>query len=334
MNSQTFTLPDLLANWPFRCIHNPLSDEIVPASAAWIESYNIFDERAQKAFNRCNFGLFTSLAYPNVSAAHFRVCADLMNFFFVFDELSDEADGPTVRKQAADIMYALRHPYAPPAPGETILGEMARCFWRRGLQEAHITPTSGQRFIADFDEYTHAVYQQAEDRECGRTRNLNDYMTLRRGTIGVRPSFDFFILTDDVPDEVVKHPQVEKLVQAAIDMTIIANDVYSYNVEQSRGDDAHNIVAVTMMDKGLDIQGAMDCVGRRYHQIARTFIEDMKHVPTFPGQIGKTLREYVFGLGIWVTTNIEWSFAGERYFGNAGPSIKVHRRVELLPKRR
>lgn len=154
-------------------------------------------------------------------------------------------------------------------------------------------------------------------------------MTLRRGTIGVRPSFDFFILTDDVPDEVVKHPQVEKLVQAAIDMTIIANDVYSYNVEQSRGDDAHNIVAVTMMDKGLDIQGAMDCVGRRYHQIARTFIEDMKHVPTFPGQIGKTLREYVFGLGIWVTTNIEWSFAGERYFGNAGPSVKVHRRVEL-----
>lgn len=108
MYSQTFILPDLLANWPFRCTHNPLSDQIVPASAAWIESYNIFDERAQKAFNRCNFGLFTSLAYPNVSAAHFRVCADLMNFFFVFDELSDEADGSTVRKQAADIMYALR----------------------------------------------------------------------------------------------------------------------------------------------------------------------------------------------------------------------------------
>ncbi|KAK0458907.1 terpenoid synthase [Desarmillaria tabescens] len=334
MNSQTFILPDLLANWPFRCFHNPLSDEVVPASAAWIEGYNIFDERAQKAFNRCNFGLFTSLAYPNASAAHFRTCADLMNFFFVFDELSDEADGPTVRKQAADIMYALRNPYAPPPPGETILGEMARCFWRKGLQEAHISPTSGRRFIANFDEYTHAVCRQAEDRDCGRTRNLSDYLELRRGTIGVRPSFDFFILTDDVPDEVVKHPQVEKLVQAAIDMTIIANDVYSYNVEQSRGDDAHNIVAVTMMDKGLDIQGAMDYVGRRYHQIARTFIDDMKHVPTFPGQIGRILREYVFGLGIWVTTNIEWSFAGERYFGNAGPSIKVHRRVELLPKRR
>jgi hypothetical protein len=57
----------------------------------------------------------------------------------------------------------------------------------------------------------------------GCIRSISEYLQLRRRTIGVRPSFAFFLFTDDLPDSVVDHPHIEKLACGAIDMTILAN---------------------------------------------------------------------------------------------------------------
>lgn len=101
------TLPNLLADWPFTTAPNPLQN-VVADSAAWVESYRAFSKDAQKKFNRCQFGIFTSLAYPTAGPGHFRAACDLMNLFFVFDEKSDAVSGDQVAQQAADIMHALR----------------------------------------------------------------------------------------------------------------------------------------------------------------------------------------------------------------------------------
>ncbi|KIK60267.1 hypothetical protein GYMLUDRAFT_74039 [Collybiopsis luxurians FD-317 M1] len=324
-----FVLPNLLANWPFVCKPNP-HQEIVAESAAWVESYHPFDSRAQAAFNRCKFGIFASLAYPCAEEEHFRVVCDLMNFFFVFDELSDQASGEVVAQQAADIMNALRNPDQAPTKGDSILGAMTRDFWKRTLQCC--SESSAQRFITNFDEYTNSVWQQAVDRDLGIIRDTTKYFELRRGTIGVRPSFDYFILPADIPDEVIEHPQVERLVIGAIDMTILANDIYSYNKEQATGDDAHNIISVMMKEEGLSVQEAIDRAGSIYCDIAKKFCKDFENLPVFGGQLDQCVKEYCWGVGNWVTTNIKWSFASERYFGRQGMEVMEHRIVELRPQ--
>ncbi|KAJ6490976.1 terpenoid synthase [Mycena sanguinolenta] len=326
-NTTEIILPDLLAHWPFQTKPNPLQN-IVADSAAWVESFGAFSPRAQIAFNLCKFGIFSSLAYATASPDHFRAACDLMNLFFVFDEKSDEASGQDVAQQAADIMRALRNP-TEVMPGESILGAMTRSFWKRTLLVA--SHSSAQRFIKNFDEYTDAVRQQAVDREIGRIRSISEYLQLRRGTIGVRPSFDFFLLTDDLPDSVVDHPHIERLARGAIDMTILANDLYSYNVEQSRGDDEHNMVTVAMREKNFNVQQAVDHVGEQYQQLSRAFCEDIKNLPRFPDPVDRLAREYAAGMSLWVYTNIRWSFASQRYFGRDGLLIEKHRRVRLLP---
>ncbi|KAF5346639.1 hypothetical protein D9758_013207 [Tetrapyrgos nigripes] len=327
----TFTLPDLLAAWPFDHSPNP-SSSIVQDSAQWTESYGAFANKpgAQEAFNRCNFGYFASLAYARAKGMHYRVACDLMNLFFVFDELSDEAGGEEVGRQAADIMNALRYPDVVPPGGDSLLGAMTRDFWKRTLQSS--SPSSAQRFIRNFDEYTDAVRQQAVEREAGYHRNLQDYYALRRGTIGVRPSFDYFLLPDDIPDEALEHPQIEKLAIDAIDMTILANDIYSYNKEQAVGDDIHNIVSVIMKEKDCTVQQAMDHVGRIYVGIRDDFMENYKNLPVYEEPLNSLVHEYCWGMGQWVTTNIKWSFKSERYFGKNGLSIMTHRRVALRAK--
>ncbi|KAJ6495953.1 isoprenoid synthase domain-containing protein [Mycena vulgaris] len=224
------------------------------------------DPRAQTAFNRCPFGIFTSLAYANAGPAHFCAACDLMNLFFVFDEKSDEASGDEVAQQVADIMNALRYPMQN-IPGENILGAMARSFWKRTLLVS--SPSSAQRIIRPFSEYTDAVHQQAMDRDQGHIRSIPD----------------FFLMTDDVPDSVVDNPHIERLACAAIDMTILAN-VRPFNPFSRQvlipGDEAHNMVAVVMVEKNLTVQEAVDHIGEQYRELSRSFCEDMETLPTFP----------------------------------------------------
>lgn len=255
----TFTLPDLMAGWPFKTIPNPNSEEINAASKAWVESYGAFNEKAQDVFNRCNFGAFAALAYPKSSPAHYRAAVDLINYYFVYDELSDDKDGETVRQQANAIMNAIRYvllplscsrvlivapfrdPYAPPPENEHVLGTMAReyvvinvlfasplipcvvSFWIRTLEEGKASRSTAERFMDTFGEYTECVRQQAADRDHDIIRPIEEYLIMRRGTVGVRPSFDFFVLSDDLPNEVLEHPRVEALIRGAIDMSILSN---------------------------------------------------------------------------------------------------------------
>ena len=97
------------------------------------------------------------------------------------------------------------------------------------------------------------------------------------------------------------------------------------------------MVAAAMKERGLDIQGAMDYIGEENYKLATRFVSLIKQVPTFDdsedSRIPHDVERYVWGLGNWVTANIEWSFESERYFGTRGLEIMKHRMVELLPKR-
>ncbi|KAJ7833072.1 isoprenoid synthase domain-containing protein [Mycena leptocephala] len=150
------------------------------------------------------------------------------------------------------------------------------------------------------------VAKQAVDimealRDEGRARSIAEYLEVRRGTIGIRPSFDFILLTEDLSDEVVEHPHIQKLALAAIDLNILVN--------QSREDDVHNMATVAMREMKLGFQEAVDHVGAQFRGIARAFCEDMKAMPEFPHPLDRLAAEYVAGMGLSVYTNVKWSFA-------------------------
>jgi Delta6-protoilludene synthase len=106
-----FTLPDLLEKWPFDHEQNPL-DDVVRASARWLESYGI-DKKAQEAVNRCKpCYYFASLAYPRAFGepehGHYRLACDWMHLLFAYDVLGDKATGEVGGQYAKDMMNAVR----------------------------------------------------------------------------------------------------------------------------------------------------------------------------------------------------------------------------------
>ena len=163
-----FTLPDLLAKFPWPRNLSEHFCEAKAESSAWTESFHPFDEDGLKGFNLCDFSKSISPAFQgHISQRSFifrspcllsilpsrerqvaRACwvsssvsdsifpvlelirlgCDLMNLFYVFDEYTDIADGEGATKIRDIVMDAFRNPHKSRPEGELLLGEMAREF--------------------------------------------------------------------------------------------------------------------------------------------------------------------------------------------------------------
>ena len=56
-------------------------------------------------------------------------------------------------------------------------------------------------------------------------------------------------------------------------------DITSYNVEQSRGDDGHNIIGIATDELGLNVNGAMLWAQTFQAQVEQTFHTAMTTLP-------------------------------------------------------
>ncbi|CAA7261880.1 unnamed protein product [Cyclocybe aegerita] len=324
-----FYIPDTLANWPWPRAINPAYEECKAASAAWCEKYGAFSARAQKAFNLCDFNLLASLAYAGLPADVNRVGCDLMNLFFVVDEHTDAMDARSVQDWVDIVVDALHHPHTPRPAGEPKVGEIARTFWENGIK--CMGPTAQRRFVETFTTYLQSVVTQAQDRDKHLFRDVDSYMEVRRDTIGAKPSFALLEHDMELPDDVFYHPLLEKLREWAIDMLILGNDLCSYNVEQSRGDDGHNIIRLAMLQENTNVHGALRFVSKMHDDLAEKFLSNYQGMPSFTPQIDAWVTRYIDGLGNWVRANDSWSFESWRYFKGDVLRVQAERWVELLP---
>jgi hypothetical protein len=87
------------------------------------------------------------------------------------------------------------------------------------------SPVTQQRFIETFDFYFQAVTKQALDRESDEIPDLESYIALRRDSSGCKLCFTFIEYANnlDIPDDVMDHPLLRSLVEAANDLVSWAN---------------------------------------------------------------------------------------------------------------
>lgn len=197
-------------------------------------------------------------------------------------------------------------------------------------------PATKNRFLRNFISYLDSLPEEARDRETGRLRDREEHFDLRRRTGGLLPSFDFIYIPFDLSDEVADHEIVKRMSIVTGDLVIIANDVYSYNVEQAGGQKrvAHNIIDVVLRERQKGVQDAMDVVGANYRELFLSLVDDFNNLPTFDNpEQNEVLREYALGLLDWVEANVEFSLDSQRYFGAMAGSeeTRTNRWVELLP---
>ena len=185
-----------------------------------------------------------------------------------------------------------------------------------------------------------------------RILDLKTYIDLRRLSSGVKPMFSIYELGFNIPDEVMAHPAMQDMIMGAVDMIAFSNvsniigslivhlltdlkDIFSYNVEQHRKDEVHNIITCVMKEHQTDVNGAMLWVQNYLDGVAEKFLAAFASLPQqWEEPLNSEVKAYCEGLGQWVRGNNDWSFESERYFGNKGAEIKEKRWMSLLPRKR
>ncbi|KDQ61287.1 hypothetical protein JAAARDRAFT_191378 [Jaapia argillacea MUCL 33604] len=276
-------------------------------------------------------GLLAAMCYPSCDYTGLRLASDFMCYLFHLDDMTDglSENGQSVHEE---IVGAVHQPSSAKASKKAC--KLTTEYWVRLSVNAG-APENAQRYYAQvFDDYLKSVYRQAHDRASGVIPDLESYIALRRDTSACRPCFALTSCSYrlDIPLDVMNHPIVQNLDDAANDLVTWSNDIFSYNVEQSRGD-THNMLVVVMRDKGCTLQEAVDFVGGMTKQSIDRFHENRTLLPSWTPEIDEAVATYVDGLENWIIGSLYWSFESQRYFLQEGRKVKSSKIVTLLPRR-
>ncbi|KAJ3796308.1 terpenoid synthase [Lentinula aff. detonsa] len=328
--SLQFQLPDILSSWPWPRTVNPHTEECGKRLMLQQKSqqYKFFPSKVQAGLCQAAIQL-ASLAYPKFSKAQLQVAMDLMFVFAVFDDSSDHMNAESVQIWANAIMDTLRSPLAPRDSKNELQMLILSSFWLNATR--NMSSSAQKQFVEEFESYTRSVTEQAKDRDGSVVRGVESYLELRRNDLGEKPAFSLILMDKDIPEELFESDLMLLMKSHAIDMLTLANDMFSYNIEQSRGD-SHNIVSIIMAQEDLNIHQALDHVSKMHDDLATEFLQLYETIDRSANPSSEVMKQYADGLGNWIRANECWSFESRRYFDKDGLTIKQTRLVELLPK--
>ncbi|KAG2061081.1 terpenoid synthase [Suillus hirtellus] len=325
-----FILPDLISDCHYPLRLNPDCHPVSRTSEQWLlDGAHLAEHRVTK-FMGLHAGELTAACYPDADAFHLRVCSDFLNWLFNMDDWLDEFDVDGTWGMRECCISAFRDPIN--FQTEKLAGKMCKSYFSRFMQTGG--PGCTERFIHTMDLFFIAAAKQAQDRATGHIPDLESYITARRDTSACKPCFALieYAALIDLPDKVMSHPVIMAMEEATNDLVTWSNDIFSYNVEQSRHD-THNIVVVLMREQGLNLQGAIDYVDRMCKGSIQRFEDNRDILPSWGEQLDKQVAIYIEGLQNWIVGSLHWSFDTTRYFGKNGHIVKQDRIIELLPKR-
>ncbi|KAF7353102.1 hypothetical protein MVEN_01278300 [Mycena venus] len=320
----SFRIPDLLDL--VSDYHKPLNpnfDVLDAGFLKWIEGASFLSTSHKKAWKHAELPLLIARVFPDADAAHLQVCLENMMMFLILEQLTDTPATSVVSKKWADeFVEALQQAEAPQTKKE---GPAAILQHLGTKVISAIDPPYRPGYIASNVLLAEGVVQEALDREQHDENNpisLETYLTTRRKSIGALPFHDlarWIWKLDSLPDRVLTNPHIQLMVQASVDMVLLANDIYSYRKEYLEDGARHNYVTVAMHDpitsiKAGDVQAAIDyTVGQFTATLAR--YKESKELLPFgdDADLSAKVERYAEIMMDSVAGNIEWSVACKRY---------------------
>ncbi|MCK8438472.1 terpene cyclase [Streptomyces sp. D2-8] len=255
--------------------------------------------------------------FPHAQGPMLDVCTDAMAFFFVFD---DQFDGPlgqtparaaVVCQQLIDIVHGS-------APGRDACSVAFKDIWARSADGAH--PAWVTRTAHEWEYYFATQAHEAINRLRGAPSDMESYLQVRRGIAGtdLPLSLGECAAGISVPASAFHSPQLRIMRQAAIDVTLMCNDVYSLEKEEARGD-MDNLVLVIAHAQRCTRDDALAAARREVEERCARFEELAVQVSAMCAQLGLDAEDraavdiYVAVMGSWISGYHAWQTETMRY---------------------
>ncbi|KAK7459648.1 hypothetical protein VKT23_009630 [Stygiomarasmius scandens] len=305
---------------------NPYIREANESSEAWFKSIGAYQGKKLQRFFSHRFDYFAELSFPDADQQHLETCIDFFFWAFSFDDLSDEGELQAKPEEHAigvklctSILYD-----AKPKRTNFPYARMLEHVWRQLKETA--TPGACDRFAKTAVEFFDGQLQQGANRKLGRMPTIEEFIPMRRATIGcgMVEAMIEYSLDIDLPDYVFEHPTIRAMSDATNDLMTWPNDICSFNKEQADGDYS-NLVFVVMEEKDLGLQEAIDYVIGMLSDRAADYIALKQSLPSFGAKVDKELARYLKALEHFVQGTVVWYYS-PRYFRD----IDLSDRTELV----
>lgn len=236
---------------PLPARQSPDHARAVAEQLAWPRSLGLINsDAAAERHLRGGYADLASRFYPHATGADLDLGVDLMSWFFLFDDLFDGPRGENpeeTRKLTDAVAAALDGPLPPSAPP---IAHGFADIWRRtceGMSPAWCA-RSARHWRNYFDGYVDEAESRFRNEPC---ESAAQYLAMRRHTIGVQPTVDLAERAGrfEVPHRVFGGAVLSAMLQIAVDVNLMLNDIASLEKEEARGEQ-NNMVMILRREHG------------------------------------------------------------------------------------
>ncbi|KAI0753658.1 terpenoid synthase [Fomes fomentarius] len=283
---------------------NPHQEEAAQATNAWFDRRNVYHGLKKKKFLSHRFDSYAGMSFPDADVAHLETC--IAFFLWAFSSKPDAV------QVGVDIsMEVLRNPDAPPP--KFPYAAMLHDIWRRFRATA--SPGACNRFFRAVESWMNSQVEQARNRATDEIPSVEDFIILRRRTIGgpIVEAMVEYSLDLQIPEYVWDHPILQEMSKAVIDIMTWPNDLCSFNKEQADGD-FQNLVFCIMLERDCNLQTAVDVLTEMQAQRVADYIRYKAQLPSFGPEVDAELARYNKAIEQYTQGTVVWYYHSPRYF--------------------
>ncbi|MFJ9695328.1 terpene cyclase [Kitasatospora sp. NPDC101183] len=284
----------------------------------WLHRHPLLPDADHPGYTHWEVVDLAALGYPDAGPDDIALGADLMGFYFLFD---DQFDGPLGRRPSevapiCERLIAILHGARPAesSPVETAFADL----WARSVQG--MSSRWQARAAYNWEWYFASHPAEAAGRISNRPPDRDGYLVLRRGTAAMETVFDMVerLGRFEVPAAVLHHPVLRQLRQLAADIPSLSNDVRSFPLEAPRGD-VYNLVMIVQRERRCSADEACTLVLGEAQLMIERCRELHERLPDVYGELGLSrieraiARRYADGLITWLAGYLSWEARTGRY---------------------
>ena len=210
----------------------------------WPRSFGLIcTEKAAQRHARARFVELAARFHPTAQGRDLDLAVDQLSWFFIYDDTFDALPGqdPDQARKYNDALIELLDPTVVP-PSEPILAAFAD-MWKRTCEG--MSAAWRARASDSWRVLMNGFLAEVIHRRSGTILTSDEYMQLRRDSIGVHPILDLAERVGhfEVPEAAFKSDHLTAMRALARDAVIFHNDICSVEKEESWGD-PHNLVLI------------------------------------------------------------------------------------------
>ncbi|KAI8306178.1 Presilphiperfolan-8-beta-ol synthase [Colletotrichum sp. SAR11_240] len=281
-----------------KLVVNPNYFEVKAIGDEWIASVMKYNEVEAAKNSKVDLCFLASIWSPIASEDRLKIMLDWHHWVFLFDDQFDEGhlkEDPTAAAEEISQNIAIM---GGDAPRYTVDSNPIRYVFQRcwdAISEVS-SPEMQNRWIDQHKRYFAQLLVQVDQQVSGQNfiRDVDEYMNMRRGTIGVYPAINLTEYGSNInlPQHVYEHPSLQECMTVSADLVILVNDVLSYRKDLALGVD-HNLISLLMEKDGLSIQQAMDEIGNMVNQCYRRWYLALAELPSYGEKIDREAMRFV-----------------------------------------